>query len=163
MLEDRIVSDAVVAQSTRESRELWTLRDASGELHRVIGPHLPFDVSVPTGQIADFAVDCIGRLRARWPDVRAVHFGHIADANLHLNVAVDESPMPELEIEEIVYGCVRDWRGSISAEHGIGLLKKPFLDYSRSAAEIAVMRRIKHALDPENILNPGKIFASEMG
>jgi FAD/FMN-containing dehydrogenase len=162
MVEQGVVADAVIAQSIRESRELWTLRDASGELDRAIGRNLPFDVSIPVGQIDAFAEDCIGRLRARWPGVRAVHFGHIADANLHINVAVDETPMPELEIEEIVYRCVRDWHGSISAEHGIGLLKKPFLDYSRSEAEIAVMRRIKQALDPAGILNPGKIF-SEVG
>src|SRR5579875_3129165 len=76
MLEQGVVLDAVIAQSIRESRDLWTLRDASGELDRVIGPHLPFDVSIPTGQIEAFAEDCIGRLKARWPELRAVYFGH---------------------------------------------------------------------------------------
>ncbi len=85
-------------------------------------------------------------------------FGHVADSNLHLAVRTDDDPLPEPEIDAIVYDCVRDSGGSISAEHGIGLLKKDYLDYSRSPAEIALMRTLKAALDPKGILNPGKVF-----
>ena len=96
------------------------------------------------------------RLAARWPGAEAICFGHLADSNLHMFVKVDERPFPEHAIDEIVYGCVRDWQGSISAEHGIGLLKKDYLDYSRTPEEIALMKRVRLAMDPKGILNPAR-------
>lgn len=156
-LEAGCVADAVVAQSGREAAGLWRVRDQSGELRRRFSPHVDFDVSIPTGDIGRFVADCTARLRARKPDVATVFFGHVADSNLHLGVQVDGRFSRE-EADRIVYGCVRDWRGSISAEHGIGTLKRPYLDHSRSDAEIALMRRIKQALDPAGILNPGKVL-----
>ena len=158
MLEQGVITDAVIAQSERESRALWEIRDASGELRRTIGPNVGFDVSLPIGEIDDFVQACAARLKERWPAVQAVFFGHVGDSNIHINVHVDESPQPREAISKIVYEAVREWRGSISAEHGIGVLKKDYLRYSRSDAEIALMRRIKAALDPAGILNPGKIF-----
>jgi FAD/FMN-containing dehydrogenase len=89
-----------------------------------------------------------------------VFFGHIGDANIHIGVKVGAGEQPEQAIEELVYALVGRWRGSVSAEHGIGLLKKPYLGHSRSAEEIALMRRVKAALDPKGILNPGKVFDS---
>jgi FAD/FMN-containing dehydrogenase len=97
------------------------------------------------------------RLAARWPDVQTVWFGHVADSNIHIGVRGSE-PLPESEVDVIVYDCVGEYAGSISAEHGIGTLKRAFLDRSRTAAELATMRLIKSALDPTNILNPGKIL-----
>ncbi len=87
-------------------------------------------------------------------------FGHIADSNLHLSARVDSEGdvQPVHEMDEIVYDCVRDWKGSISAEHGIGLLKREFLPYSRSPEELALMRTLKAAMDPLGILNPGKVI-----
>jgi len=82
----------------------------------------------------------------------------VADGNLHVSVRMAGHSIPELDIERIVYGVVAQRRGSVSAEHGIGLLKKEFLPLSRSPAEIELMRTIKHAMDPNGILNPGKIF-----
>jgi FAD/FMN-containing dehydrogenase len=158
MLDHGVIVDGVIAQSERESRALWEIRDASGELRRTIGPTIGFDVSLPIGEIDDFVQACAGRLKARWPEVKAVFFGHVGDSNIHVNVHVDESPQPREDVGKIVYEAVREWRGSISAEHGIGVLKKDYLAYSRSDAEIALMRRIKAALDPAGILNPGKIF-----
>ena len=97
-------------------------------------------------------------LRDRYQAIEAVWFGHIADSNLHINVKVMPDGPTAAEISAIIYGRVREFGGSISAEHGIGLLKKAYLGYSRTPAEIAVMRRIKAALDPAGILNPGKVF-----
>ena len=89
-------------------------------------------------------------------------FGHMGDGNLHFCAGVgDGSPEAHKEVEDIIYGGVRARGGAVSAEHGIGLEKKPYLPWSRSPAELALMARIKRALDPHNILNPGKIFALE--
>ena len=97
-------------------------------------------------------------LKARWPALTALYFGHVADGNLHVSVRMSGHTVPELEIEQAVYSVVSRHRGSISAEHGIGSLKKDFLHLSRSPEEIALMRTIKKAMDPNGILNPGKIF-----
>ena len=88
-------------------------------------------------------------------------FGHVGDANVHIGVKVGAGEQPEAEIEDLVYGAVRDWRGSVSAEHGIGTLKRAYLHYSRSAEELALMRTLKAAMDPRGILNPGKVLGGE--
>lgn len=153
-----LVADAVVAKSVAQARALWAVRDMSGELVRSLVPLCNYDVSIETGRIDGFERACQARLRERWPSAQTVCFGHLADSNLHMFVIADEMPFPEKAIDDIVYGCVRDWKGSISAEHGIGLLKKPYLSYSRSPEEVATMKLLKAALDPRGILNPGKVF-----
>ena len=157
-LEQGLISDAVVAQSGRESAELWIIRDASGEFQRTFWPFLSFDVSLPITSIGEFVADCAQRLRQRWPDIGIVNFGHIADSNIHVCVKPGAAPLPEHEVDEVVYQAVRDYRGSVSAEHGIGLLKRAYLGHTRNAAELALMRSLKRSLDPAGILNPGKIF-----
>ncbi|MCW3473501.1 FAD-binding oxidoreductase [Limobrevibacterium gyesilva] len=157
-LEDGVVDDAVIAQSYRESREFWSLRDSVAEFQRTFDPHVGFDVSVPIGRMQEFIDDCRAHLVARYAPVRALWFGHIADSNLHICVKQEPDGPTKKEIDQIVYGRVRAFGGSVSAEHGIGLLKKPYLEYSRSPVELDVMRRVKAALDPEGILNPGKVF-----
>ena len=158
-LEAGVVSDAVIAQSHRESGEIWTVRDSPGEWRKTSHwPQLSFDVSAPTGEIGDLVDEIRASLAARWPQLRAVYFGHVADGNLHLSVNMAEHSVAESEIEDVVYELSARRRGSISAEHGIGSLKRQFLHYSRSPEEIALMRAIKTAMDPNGILNPGKIF-----
>lgn len=157
-LENGLVTDAVVAQSESETAALWRVRDASGEFRQVFWPHVGFDVSIPTGEIGRFVEQLTAQLHTRWPEVETVFFGHIGDANIHIGVKVGAGEQPEQAIEALVYELVGQWRGSVSAEHGIGLLKKPYLGHSRSAEEIALMRRVKAALDPKGILNPGKVF-----
>jgi FAD/FMN-containing dehydrogenase len=158
-LEAGIVGDAIIAQSHREAGELWAVRDSPGEWRRTAHwPQLSFDVSASTGEIGSLVTEIETALAARWPQLRSVYFGHIADGNLHLSVSMAGEAMPELDIEEVVYEIASRRNGSISAEHGIGSLKKPFLHYSRSPEEIALMRALKKTMDPKGILNPGKIF-----
>ncbi len=154
-----IVNDAVIAQSHREAGELWSVRDSPGEWQRTAHwPQLGFDVSAPTGELGSLVAEIEAMLSVRWPQLRAVYFGHAADGNLHASVAMGGHSVPESEIEEAVYAITSKRRGSISAEHGIGSLKKKFLHFSRSPEEIALMQAIKRAMDPNGILNPGKIF-----
>jgi FAD/FMN-containing dehydrogenase len=158
-IEAGIVKDATIAQSQREATELWAVRDSPGEWSN--GSHWPqlgFDVSVPTGEIGPLASEIGDELKQRWPELVSVFFGHVADGNLHVSVRMSGHSIPELDIENAVYSIVAKRRGSISAEHGIGSLKIPFLHYSRSPAELSLMQTIKNAMDPKGILNPGKIL-----
>jgi FAD/FMN-containing dehydrogenase len=153
------MSDAVIAQSEQQRADIWRLRESTSELIRKLGPLLPFDISIPMGGIGRFIETCERELFARWPDCTALFFGHLGDSNLHLAFRTPTEPQPTFEVERLVYGLVGEYDGSVSGEHGIGTLKRDFLKHSRSDAEIHMMRRIKRALDPNNILNPGKIFA----
>ena len=158
-LEAGVVKDAIIAQSGRESTDLWSVRDSPGEWQRT--PHWPqlgFDVSVPTGEISALMTEIEAELNKRWPQLETVYFGHVADGNLHASVRMTGHSVPELDIEDAVYEIVSRRRGSISAEHGIGSLKRKFLPYSRSPEELALMRAIKQAMDPNGILNPGKVL-----
>jgi FAD/FMN-containing dehydrogenase len=151
------LEDAVIARSGAEARDLWAIRDSSAELQRTLGSsYFAFDVSLPVGDIGRFIESCASRLAQRWPQASMAWFGHVADANIHL--CVSDAGVTQHELDTLVYDCVADFGGSISAEHGIGLLKRDFLDRSRSSAEIATMRVLKQALDPHGILNPGKVL-----
>ncbi|MEZ5832618.1 MAG: FAD-binding oxidoreductase [Dongiaceae bacterium] len=149
--------DALIAQSQREARNFWTIREGEA-LDRL--PYLiNFDVSAPTAQLGTLAERLKAALRTRWPEGLFFVYGHIGDGNIHLSAwAGDTLEHVAHEMDEIVYGEVRRIGGSISAEHGVGTLKRAYLGHSRSEAEIAVMRRIKAALDPKGILNPGKVI-----
>lgn len=153
-----IILDATIGKSNAECADLWAIRDFSGELDRYFGRAVNFDVSIPVGQIAEFVTDCRRRLDAKLPGARMLVFGHIADSNIHLACRAAGNVLPRDEIDRVIYQCVGDWRGSISAEHGIGVAKREWLSATRSAAEIALMRSVKSALDPKNILNPGKVL-----
>jgi FAD/FMN-containing dehydrogenase len=158
-LEEGILRDASLAQSQREASAIWSVRDSPGEWQQAgHWPQLSFDVSVPTGEIGELVEEIRAELARRWAGLAALYFGHVADGNLHVSVRMGGHSVPALAIEEAVYALVSRRRGSISAEHGIGSLKKPFLHLSRSPEEIALMRTLKQAIDPNGILNPGKIF-----
>jgi FAD/FMN-containing dehydrogenase len=154
------VLDAAIAQSHAENQDFWALRDAVAEMLQANAPTINFDMSVPISRIGD----CVDQLRAvmtaRFAHLKAVFFGHVGDGNIHVVVG----PMPsddgvtEHQVEEAFYAIVRDFSGSVSAEHGIGLHKKQWLAHSRRPPEIAVIQPMKNALDPRNILNPGKIL-----
>ncbi len=153
-----IISDAAVAQSIADANAIWAIRDSSGELDRLFGKSLNFDISIPTGEIGRFALDCRDRVQKAVPGADMLVFGHIADSNIHICCRAPDLAVSGKVVEETIYSCVRDWKGAVSAEHGIGLSKRDYLKFSRSGAEIALMKLIKSALDPQNILNPGKVL-----
>lgn len=157
--EDEVISDAAVSQSMADVAAFWRTRDAAGEFGTVLGPHVAFDIGLPVTAMDEFARTCRARLSADLPDMLSVYYGHIADGNLHI-VALSRgaTPQPMSEISGIVYEVVREFGGTVSAEHGIGLLKKKYLGYTRSPEELALMARLKAALDPAGLLNPGKVF-----
>lgn len=154
---EELIADAALAGSEAQRQGLWALRDDVAQVARN-GPIITFDVSLAISAMESYIAELDAVLQTRWPGISLVVFGHLGDGNLHLIVGL---PGPEARhpIEEVVYGLLRARDGSISAEHGIGLQKREFLPLSRSPTEIAVMRTLKAALDPKNILNPGKIFA----
>ena len=123
-------------------------------------PYRGYDISLPIGDMSRFVASLQSAFDKTFPTSEYAHFGHIGDSNLHVVVHVPGSrdAFPAAAIDECVYAMVRSFGGSISAEHGIGLNKKKYLHYSRSEAEMALMRHIKLALDPKNILNPGKVI-----
>jgi FAD/FMN-containing dehydrogenase len=160
-LADGTLEDAVVAQSGPQARALWEIREGSGAFRRHHWPQLPFDVSFAPGEIGAFVEDCDARLRARWPQAKVLYLGHAADGNLHVSIKLDENAGSAREMDDLVYAAVRDRGGSVSGEHGIGACKRDYLGHTRSTAEIQVMRRLKAALDPNGILNPGKVLPDE--
>ena len=160
-MEAGAVEDAVIAGSVREERSLWAVRESVSEYPRILGPITPFDIGIPLDRMAGAVAELESRITARWPDARALSYGHMGDSNLHLVVNVPScgADQPAKEIKAMVYGLTRDLGGTVSAEHGIGTIKRDVIGYSRSPAELATMRTIKAALDPRGILNPGKGFA----
>jgi len=161
-MEDGLVLDAVLAQSQAQAAGLWRLREITAEFPSRLSP-INFDISLPQAAIGAFADRCMAALSARFPGHRSLRFGHLGDGNLHLSTdarSLGDLSFAEAEhaVEAIVYALVAEAGGSVSAEHGIGLHKKPHLSASRGPAELAAMRAIKRALDPLNLLNPGKVF-----
>jgi FAD/FMN-containing dehydrogenase len=155
------LADAALAQSVADTQSFWALRDACAEFFQVLGPHVSYDVALAVRDMDAFATQCKAALLAQIPGCQSVYYGHIGDGNVHLVAWVEGlsiEAQPKKRMDEVIYGCVRDFKGSISAEHGIGTAKKPYLSFARSPQEIALMRTLKAALDPLNLLNPGKVI-----
>jgi len=159
-----LITDAVISKSTTEITEMWRVRDGMAEAMGKQQPAASFDVSLSIGDMEYFATEVQVRLAAQWNDARSYVGGHLGDGNLHaVAKAGERDPQPHSEIEAVVYGLVGELNGSISAEHGIGMMKRGHLKQSRNAAEIALMRDLKRSLDPKNLLNPGRIFDAKTG
>jgi len=156
-LEEGLIADALIAQSHAQSRQIWSVRD--GHPIEALPNLLNFDVSLPIGMIGDYALACTAALKQRWPEAHVSFYGHVGDSNVHICVSTLYRPGEDMHsVDDIVYGVLGRYHGSISAEHGIGTLKRPYLHLSRSPAELALMRTLKQALDPRGTLNPGKVI-----
>jgi FAD/FMN-containing dehydrogenase len=159
MLAQGVVSDAALASSQAHALAFWAIRDAPGEYQRFIPNHAAYDVSFSIAQAGEAAARCDARLRERWPDATVLVYGHLGDGNIHIVVDVPGMSKHDHDaIDTVIYDVTREFHGSISAEHGIGVKKKHFLPLTRSPVDLQSMRAIKLALDPANLLNPGKIF-----
>ena len=159
MLTEGVLEDAAVARSQADARAFWALRDAPGHFPTLMPGLVGFDISFAIADIGRAAAECDTLLRERWPGCTALVYGHLGDGNLHLITHVPGTvDQPAHAIESAVYDLVRRYGGAVSAEHGIGTHKRAVLGHTRSAAELAAMRAIKSALDPRNILNPGKVL-----
>ncbi|TMW79100.1 FAD-binding oxidoreductase [Thauera sp. UPWRP] len=159
-----LASDAAVAASVAQARALWALREDISEAQRIEGVSIKHDVSVPVSRIPEFLERAGAALAARWPDIRVVAFGHIGDGNLHYNLskAVADANATFIartaEVNGIVHDLVCELGGSISAEHGLGQLKREEVLRYKPALEMELMRRVKQAFDPAGLMNPGKVL-----
>ena len=144
---------------------LWDLRENIAEGQNGEGKNLKHDVSVPISRIAGFIDEASAALLAAWPDLRLVVFGHLGDGNLHFNISPAEGdrgedlPARQAAINRITHDIVARYGGSISAEHGLGVLRRDEAARYKSPVEMGLMRALKTALDPDGLMNPGKLLA----
>jgi FAD/FMN-containing dehydrogenase len=158
-MEAGIVLDAVVAASERQRQDLIAVRDELGEAFAPLRPIIVFDVSMALADMPKFIAHADAGIRAEHPDAVILHYGHAGDGNLHLVVSVGEiSHAIEHQVQTAVFTAVRAVGGSISAEHGVGLERLDFIGWTRTPEELALMRTFKTALDPHNLMNPGKVL-----
>ena len=157
--EKGLIVDAVVAQSKQQREALWSIRDDIDGMTQKLYPPLVFDISLGIQDMEDYVSEVRARLLKRWPDSKMVAFGHLGDGNIHLVVSIGSlEPEDVHAAETIIYDALGKRNGIVSAEHGIGLDKREYLKHSRSEVELALMKSLKKAMDPNGILNPGKIF-----
>ncbi len=161
--ENSWISDGAISESDAQSKKMWHWRENISES---ITPKTPYknDISVRVSKIPEFILLSNKLFQENYPDFEVIWFGHIGDGNLHINILKPESMTKDnffaqcQSSDKKLFEIIESLKGAISAEHGIGLIKKPYLKYSRSQAEIAIMKSIKTVFDPDNILNPGKLF-----
>ncbi len=156
-LESETITDAVIARSEGERQTFWAIRDGVGEITPALSPYVPLDVSMDIVAMPRFLEAFDRALAAELPNSLNLVFGHLGDNNLHLFVTTDHEAQND-RVVELAYGLVGECGGSISAEHGVGSLKRDFLHHSRTSREIDLMGRLKQALDPRGILNPGRVI-----
>ncbi|MEE8534983.1 MAG: FAD-binding oxidoreductase, partial [Kiloniellales bacterium] len=162
--EDGLVRDAAIAASEGQARDFWRLREELSEAQKKEGGSIKHDISVPISEIPRFLARATALVERMIPGVRPVPFGHLGDGNLHFNLSQPEGADREAfmarweEINRAVHEIVVEMGGSISAEHGIGRLMVAENKHFKSAVEIELMARVKAALDPGNIMNPGKVL-----
>lgn len=160
-----LVADAVIAENISQSKALWHLRESIPLAEKDAGKSIKHDVSVPVSNMSAFIEATNAALQSRFPGIEHVIFGHLGDGNLHYNVArgqafsEDELLAQQDAVYEIVHDNVHELGGSISAEHGVGQLKRDVLPRYKDPVEMELMRRIKRALDPDGLMNPGKVLA----
>ena len=158
---EELLSDAVVAQNQAQARSFWHMRETISEAEKREGVSIKHDISVPVASIPAFIAEATAVVVEKFPGARPICFGHMGDGNLHFNfsapVGQDAAFSAQWdEMQLTVHDIVKTYSGSISAEHGIGQMKRDLLPRYKSSEELDVMRALKHAFDPKNILNPGK-------
>lgn len=156
-----LVTDAVLAQNQAQVRQFWHMRETISEAEKREGVSIKHDISVPVAAIPAFIAEATAAVLERFPGARPVCFGHMGDGNLHFNFSAPPGQNEAFaaqwdEMQLLVHDIVRSYCGSISAEHGIGQMKRDLLPRYKSTEELDAMRALKHAFDPRNILNPGK-------
>lgn len=163
-LEDGLLDDAVIAANDRQAEDFWLLRDSISAAERALGPAMQHDISVPVEKMPEFILAASPAIEAAHPGTRAVAFGHLGDGNVHFHVLAPAGAVrgvwEESEGKQVsaqVYDLVTRWGGSISAEHGIGQMKVSELARLHDPVALALMARVKQALDPLGLLNPGKL------
>jgi FAD/FMN-containing dehydrogenase len=163
-MEDGLILDAALAQNEHQRQEIWKLRENASESQKIEGASIKHDVSVPVASVPAFykaAADAVYKVN---PDARIVAFGHMGDGNLHYNVQEPEGGDTQAFVENwdaynrAVHDVVVSFGGSISAEHGIGRLKREELAHYKNPVALDLMRTIKAAIDPKGIMNPGKVI-----
>lgn len=163
-LEQSLIADGVIAESGAQAKELWRTREAIVEAQLYSGS-IKHDVSVPVSRVAEFVIRASSAVSERLPGIRPIAFGHVGDGNIHFNLTQPEGADTAAylarwqEFNDIVHGIVRELHGSISAEHGVGIMKCDEITHYKSPVEIEMMRRVKRALDPGNLMNPGKLIS----
>ncbi|MGO4738211.1 FAD-binding oxidoreductase [Bosea sp. 2KB_26] len=163
-LEKGLITDAVLAGSLEQRKDFWKLREMLSEVQRFEGGSIKHDISVPLHATPDFLARAIATVEAMIPGCRPVAFGHLGDGNIHFNVSQPIGADKEVflarwdEINRAVHAIVTEMRGSISAEHGIGRLKRYLLPSVKDPVELALMKTLKATLDPQGILNPGAVL-----
>ena len=159
-----LATDAVLAASDTQRKALWALRENVSEAQKLDGVSIKHDVSVPVSRVPEFIERASAALLKKFPDIRIVAFGHMGDGNVHYNCGKSQADQASRfygespEVNHIVYEVVNDLNGSISAEHGLGVLKVDEIKRYKSALELDLMRAIKKTLDPDGIMNPGKVL-----
>jgi len=162
-MEAGLVVDGVIAASAAQAAELWRIRDGMTEAQGYEGGSIKHDVAVPVSRVADFIVEACAAVSRAIPGIRPVPFGHVGDGNIHFNlsqpIGADKAAYLARweEMNRIVHDIVAARNGSISAEHGIGRMKVEELTHYKTKIELDLMRKIKAALDPDGIMNPGKV------
>ena len=157
MIESELIRDGVIAKSDKEREEIWAIR---GEVEWLVKDCYNFDVSLRIADVGQYVEQVMSRIENDIPGALVAAFGHLGDNNIHVSVLCEGNKTVHAEtIEKHVYESLVPYQGAISAEHGIGLEKKPYLSISRSAEEIELMKSLKRSMDPKNILNPGKVVS----
>lgn len=150
------VIDAVVAENIAQARALWHIRESIPLAQAQEGPNIKHDISIPISSIPAFVAETDALLAQAYPAMQLVNYGHLGDGNLHYNVQTDLAH--EAAVHALVYGQVAKFKGSISAEHGIGSIKREELERYKQKSALRMMHAVKQAFDPENILNPGRVL-----
>lgn len=163
LMEEGHVTDGTMSQNNKQYVDFWSLRE---DITEATSHKLPYknDISVRVAKVPEFLEQMNSILEKDYPDFEVVWFGHIGDGNLHVNILKPDTMTSEEftrrchQVDNDMFSMIKNLGGSVSAEHGVGLVKKPFLNFTRSESEIGYMRQIKKIFDPDGILNPGKIF-----